>query len=58
MQEVQQEQIAITVTNYLFKISSDPYEHNNLAAVYPDIVENLSKAILDWRALYPINGTR
>ncbi|MBT5334255.1 MAG: sulfatase-like hydrolase/transferase, partial [Gammaproteobacteria bacterium] len=58
VQEVQQEQIAITVTNYLFKISSDPYEHNNLAAVYPDIVENLSKAILDWRALHPINGTR
>lgn len=58
VQEVQQEQIAITVTNYLFKISDDPYEYNNLAAVYPDIVENLSKAILDWRALYPINGTR
>ena len=30
VQEVQQEQIAITVTNYLFKISDDPYEYLSL----------------------------
>jgi arylsulfatase B len=58
VQEVEQEQLSITVTNYLFDIAHDPNEYNNLASAHPDIVEQLSQAIHDWRAQYPINGTR
>ncbi len=46
------------ITNYLFRINEDPNEYNNLAARYPDLVQELSDKIHDWRALYPINGTR
>jgi arylsulfatase B len=58
VQEVEQEQLSITVTNYLFDIANDPNEYTNLASAHPDIVEQLSQAIHDWRAQYPINGTR
>jgi len=58
VQEVEQEQLSVTVTNYLFDISKDPNEYNNLASAYPEVVEQLSEAIHEWRALYPINGTR
>lgn len=58
VQEVEQEQLSMTVTNYLFDISKDPNEYNNLASAYPEVVEQLSEAIHEWRALYPINGTR
>jgi arylsulfatase B len=58
VQEVEQEQLSVTVTNYLFDISKDPNEYNNLASAYPEVVEQLSEAIQEWRALYPINGTR
>ena len=58
VQEVEQEQLSVTVTNYLFDISKDPNEYNNLASAYPEVVEQLSGAIHEWRALYPINGTR
>ena len=58
VQEVEQEQLSVTVTNYLFDISKDPNEYNNLASAYPEVVEQFSEAIHEWRALYPINGTR
>jgi arylsulfatase A-like enzyme len=58
VQEIEQEQISATVTNYLFKISEDPNEYNNLATLHPDVVQDLAKKIHDWRALYPISGTR
>lgn len=58
VQEMEQDQLSTTVTNYLFKISDDPNEYNNLAAEYPDIVVSMSKAISDWRALHPVSGTR
>jgi len=58
VQEVEQEQLSVTVTNYLFDILKDPNEYNNLASAYPEVVEQLSEAIHEWRALYPINGTR
>ncbi len=58
VQEVEQEQISATVTNYLFKISEDPNEYNNLAAAHPDVVADLATKIHDWRAQYPISGTR
>lgn len=58
VQEIDQEQLSVHVTNYLFKLSDDPYEYKNLADQYPEKVAELSKKIQDWRALYPINGTR
>ena len=58
MQEVDQDQLETTVTNYLFRIQEDPNEYNNLAQAHPDVVQDLSARINDWRALYPINGTR
>lgn len=58
VQEVEQEQISATVTNYLFKVSEDPNEYNNLASAHPDVVDELSRKLHDWRALYPISGTR
>lgn len=58
VQVVDQDQITTTVTNHLFKIAEDPHEYNNLAAQYPEVVVKLSGLIREWRALYPINGTR
>ena len=58
VQEMEQDQLSTTVTNYLFKIVDDPNEYNNLAAEYPDIVISMSKAISEWRALHPVSGTR
>lgn len=58
VQEIEQDQLSTTVTNYLFNINEDPNEYNNLANQYPEIVQELSGKIQDWRALYPINGTR
>ncbi|NQX89265.1 MAG: arylsulfatase [Halioglobus sp.] len=58
VQEVQQNQLETTVTNYLFRIEDDPNEHNNLAQSFPQVVQNLSDKIRDWRGLYPISGTR
>jgi len=58
VQEVVQDQLTTTVTNQLFKVSVDPNEYNNLASQYPEVVAELSDEIMEWRALYPINGTR
>jgi arylsulfatase A-like enzyme len=58
VQEVKQDQLETTVTNWLFRIEDDPNEYNNLAQAYPEVVQTLSEEIRNWRALYPINGTR
>jgi arylsulfatase B len=58
VQEVDQDQLSTTVTNYLFRIQDDPNEYNNLASMYPDIVQKLSSLMQQRRALYPVNGTR
>lgn len=58
VQEVKQGHIETKVTNYLFKINEDPYEHKNLADKHPKKVAELSQKILDWRAYHPINGLR
>lgn len=58
VQEIQQDQLTTTVTNHLFKIVDDPNEYSNLAPTHPDKVQELAELIRDWRALYPINGTR
>ncbi len=49
---------SIDVTNYLFRIKADPFEYNNLASEYPDVVAHMAKEIHHWRALYPVSGTR
>ena len=58
VQDVEQDQLSTTVTNYLFRIQEDPNEYNNLASKYPDMVQKLSRLIQERRALHPINGTR
>lgn len=58
VQQIEQDQIHIEVTNYLFNINEDPNEYHNLAGDYPELVETMAKQIRNRRALYPINGTR
>jgi len=58
VQQIEQDQIGSEVINYLFKIKEDPYEYNNLADQYPEVVQTLAAKIRDWRARYPISGTR
>ncbi len=58
VQEVEQGLLSADVTNYLFRIAEDPYEYNNLAAEYPEVVTELAGRIHDWRTLYPVAGTR
>ena len=58
VQEILQDQVTTTVTNHLFKISEDPNEYNNLASAHPDLVADMAQRIRNWRALYPIHGTR
>ncbi|NND83317.1 MAG: sulfatase-like hydrolase/transferase [Gammaproteobacteria bacterium] len=58
VQEIKQGFLSADVTNYLFNIKEDPNEWNNLASEHPRLVASLSKAIRDWRMLYPVNGTR
>lgn len=50
--------MATTVTHELFDLSADPGEYNNLAAAEPKRVGRMAQAILERRALYPINGIR
>ena len=58
VQEIQQDQLTISVTPHLFNIKDDPNEYINLAAEHPDVVVAMSQRALEWRALYPISGTR
>lgn len=58
VQEIDQDQQVTRVKNYLFDIANDPNEYHNLAEQHPALVEQLNRAVIDWRALYPINGTR
>lgn len=58
VQEVDQEQLTTTVTSHLFNINEDPNEYINLAALHPDVVEELAEKINEWRSMYPIHGTR
>lgn len=58
VQWVTMEPMATTVIHELYNLGKDPGEYNNLASKHPDRVGKMSQAILDRRALYPINGTR
>jgi arylsulfatase B len=58
VQRIEQEQVTVEITNHLFKISQDPYEKRNLANEYPEVVEEYAEKLRNWRALYPVAGTR
>ncbi|MBW2231952.1 MAG: sulfatase-like hydrolase/transferase [Deltaproteobacteria bacterium] len=58
VQEIRQGLLSADVSNYLFRISDDPNEYNNLAADHPDVVARMAAAIHQWRTLYPVAGTR
>jgi arylsulfatase A-like enzyme len=58
IQELEQDQLDTENVTHLYKISEDPYEHENLADQYPEVVAGLAARIRNWRAVYPINGTR
>jgi len=58
IQELEQDQLTTGNVTHLYRINEDPYEYNNLAEQNPDVVADLAKKIHDWRAIYPINGTR
>jgi len=49
---------SVDVTNYLFKVKEDPFEYNNLAQEYPEVVAELAQEIHHWRSLHPVAGTR
>lgn len=38
---------------FLFRIEEDPFEKNNLAAVHPDVVQDLTARIRAWCELHP-----
>ena len=58
VQEIEQDQVTITVTPHLFNIAEDPNEYVNLAEKHPEVVAELSQRVIDWRSMYPISGTR
>jgi arylsulfatase A-like enzyme len=58
IQEVEQDQLTTVVVNHLYKINDDPNEYDNVADQNPDVVAALAERIRNWRAIYPINGTR
>jgi arylsulfatase B len=58
VQRIEQDQVTVEITNHLFRIDDDPYEKHNLAMDYPKIVQEYAEKIRNWRALYPVSGTR
>lgn len=46
------------VENFLFDITVDAEEKNNLAEAKPKIVARMADKIRKWRALHPINGVK
>lgn len=58
VQEMKQGLNSIDIKSYLFRVSEDPYEYNNLAQEYPERVAEMSQAIHYWRTLYPVAGMR
>jgi arylsulfatase B len=58
VQELRQGLLSADLSQHLFRIGEDPYEQNDLAAAHPDVVARMADAILRWRSLYPVAGTR
>jgi arylsulfatase B len=42
--------------NFLFHIEEDPTESKDLSAAHPELVEDLSRRIAEWRKLHPAGG--
>ena len=58
VQEIEAGLSTVDISNFLFRIQEDPYEYNNLAEEYPEVVADMAREIHHWRSLYPISGTR
>jgi len=58
VQRIEQDQVTVEITNHLFRIGEDPYETHNLANEHPEVVQDYAEKIRNWRALYPVSGTR
>ncbi|CAH0992033.1 Arylsulfatase [Sinobacterium norvegicum] len=58
VQWVEQDLYQITVKNELYNLSNDIGEWNDLSDKHPEQVKRMTEAIAQWRANYPINGTR
>jgi arylsulfatase A-like enzyme len=58
VQRIEQDQVTVEITNHLFRIGDDPNETHNLATEHPEIVQAYAEKIRNWRALYPVAGTR
>jgi hypothetical protein len=58
VQRIEQDLVNVTITNHLFRIAEDPNEEHNLAVEHPEVVRAYAEKIRDWRALYPVAGTR
>ncbi len=46
------------IENFLFDITADPGEQNNLAETHPEEVTRMADKIRAWRANHPVNGVR
>ena len=57
VQWLEQELTTMSISQELFNLVEDPGEYNNLADEHPKRVEELAQQILEWRSLYPVNGT-
>ncbi len=58
VQHIHTELASVNIENFLFRIADDPFETNNLAGAYPEVVNEMAEAIRHWRSLYPVSGTR
>jgi arylsulfatase A-like enzyme len=58
VQWVEQDLYQITVENELYNLSNDIGEWHDVSVDNPQRVAVMAKAIAQWRANYPINGTR
>lgn len=58
VQEVVQNQLQNQVTRYLFNVANDPNEYKNLADAHPEKVREMEAIVWQWRAAYPVSGTR
>lgn len=58
VQEIFQNQLEVTVSNWLFNLRDDPLEYNDLSQQQPARVADMADSIRQWRAQHPINGVR
>ena len=58
VQIIDRKPTSVEVRQQLFRIADDPYEYNDLADQYPDVVQMIAAKINEWRATGPINAVR